>query len=868
MLGKRLILLLALAAPPALAQEEPESVDNVAEAAVAAKKADAKEFAQLAARDEPDPWLVADRIARGGDADLALRFARLSPRPAVDGLDRYLRNRAAHPPANETYAVIDRAQLRLEDDRATQEQLKALRASLGAALNGANALLRARLLSLRGFTNAYLGDVDASRSDFEAAARTAAEIEWLREAADALGTASENARVLYAHDDAVALARRELELRFRLKDEARVVEPARRLASLHREGGTTEDALRDLERWQQRLDKSGSAELALERANIELQRAALDHARRILANEVHPQSKQQQGRTHMLAGDVLRQLGLEEAALKRYRLAVTDFERAKETALMARALGNAGVSIIRLGRPKEAVPVIERAQTLFDAARDRNMVALAVLYRGDAHLAAGNAPVALRLYTTVRTYAARTGDGWLEGNALLRRGRALFAQKEHTEAHRAFAACSEIGQLTGVLELSAGGAAGEARCLIQLNKGTRAQEAVERGQRALRAMVDGKAVPAGDEARRIHDDLAAVAVHAALLLDSDGTLWRAVERRRLGLPLRDADHARRVRSSAMTAKQIRDEQTLRRTIRQAGLAEERARQEEDRVTAVRWKLKREEAVRRLDDLVDAVRLRGRPGWQELFPQPAIAISLSERIATNEALICYAVSDGPAAALVLTRSGMRRVALGPSRILLAAIGAARPSDATSKPDTKLRRLLLEPLGLRASAERVLIALPPELRSVPFAALDPERRYVRVGSGTEFDLLRGRRFASGDGTATKWTKGTNARLYIGPAPTAGAIESTEARADVALLSAPVRDIATLRAFQLRRTPAIVAPLWQVDAYAAEAFRKKLAELLTADDAPEPSVAVQRARDAVRRTEGWEHPAYWAAWTLWGR
>ena len=212
--------------------------------------------------------------------------------------------------------------------------------------------------------------------------------------------------------------------------------------------------------------------------------------------------------------------------------------------------------------------------------------------------------------------------------------------------------------------------------------------------------------------------------------------------------------------------------------------------------------------------------------------------------------------------------MRRVALGPSSILLAAIGATRPSDPTSKPDTKLRRLLLGPLGLRASVERVLIALPREFRSVPFAALDPERRYVRVGSGTEFDLLRGRRFAIGDGTATTWANGTNARLYVGPAPTAGAIETTDARADVALLPTPVRDIAILRGFQLRQTPAIVAPLWQVDGHAAEAFRKKLTEILTADGAPEPSVAVQRARDAVRRTEGWEHPAYWAAWTFWGR
>ena len=45
---------------------------------------------ELAERDEPDPWLVADRLLRKGQRELALQFAEAKPRPAVAGLVAYL----------------------------------------------------------------------------------------------------------------------------------------------------------------------------------------------------------------------------------------------------------------------------------------------------------------------------------------------------------------------------------------------------------------------------------------------------------------------------------------------------------------------------------------------------------------------------------------------------------------------------------------------------------------------------------------------------------------------------------------------------------------------------------------------------------
>jgi tetratricopeptide (TPR) repeat protein len=854
---------------PAFAQDEDDTIDAVGAAVAELKKADDPTFAKLAARDEPDPWLVADRLARAGETELALRFATADKRPAVEGLPAYLRSLAKSPPSAAVAQAIDAAQTHLEDAEATKDQLAGVRRSLTAALAGANPLERARLLSLRGFASAYMGDVAESRRDLEDAAAAARKIGWLREQADALGTASENARVLFLYDDALALARRELGPRHRLGDSGRVVAHLRRVSTMLEETGDSEGAIKELEGWKGRLDAGAATEIALERAHLHLLRASLDEALAILRSEVDPQTDEQRGRIRMLAGDILRQAGDEQRAVENYRQAASLFEKAEAGIPFGRALGNAGVGLIRLGRADEARVLLERAQAQFDAAKDRELVALAVLFRGDARLAAGEPAKALRLHNAARTFAARSGDGWLEASALLRRARALLASGETEQARRAYAACHEVARQLSLHDLAADGAAGEAHCLLRQGHAARAAEAAERGIRAFSPLVEGRAVPPGDEAHRIFQNLSAAEVAAAFLLDSVDATWRALERRRTGLLVTSANQASRLRISAMTDAARAEEAGLRRAIRRGALFEERARQEDDRATAVAWKAKREEAERKLDRLVRNVQLLGKRGSVALFPRTSTLLTVRERLRHDEVLVSYALAGTHAAALVATRAEVRRMKLDESASVKREIASIDFSKKTGSWDpAALRRLLLDPLGLRKSQTTVILVLPPALAAVPFAALDSGRAFLRTPSGTEFDLARGRRFAPREGTIREWGSDGTAHVYVGPAPDVDWIEKSRAAADLALLTDAQGSTRLARAFLFRGTPNVVACLWKPDANAAKAFETELLRIWSDDRPPSAADAVRLAQEHVRKQKAWSDPVHWAGWTVWGR
>src|SRR5262245_17987010 len=81
-----------------------DAADPVAAAAErvrdAVRRTAAKDLEALAARDEPDPWLVADRLLALGAKEEAAAFAGAAPRPDVEGLPRYVRE-APEPAAEE-----------------------------------------------------------------------------------------------------------------------------------------------------------------------------------------------------------------------------------------------------------------------------------------------------------------------------------------------------------------------------------------------------------------------------------------------------------------------------------------------------------------------------------------------------------------------------------------------------------------------------------------------------------------------------------------------------------------------------------------------------------------------------------------------
>lgn len=69
----------------------------------------------------------------------------------------------------------------------------------------------------------------------------------------------------------------------------------------------------------------------------------------------------------------------------------------------------------------------------------------------------------------------------------------------------------------------------------------------------------------------------------------------------------------------------------------------------------------------------------------------------------------------------------------------------------------------------------------------------------------------------------------------------------------------------AFMYAGAPRVLASLWKVDDAATRVLMEKFYERWGADV---PAVAALREAQAhVKAQKGWEHPAYWAAWVLWG-
>src|SRR5438093_10009645 len=114
-----LVLLLlgrpTMGAPPAPAAlpEKPLTPEQAAGAALAAVRAkDDAALKVLAAKDAPDPWLVADELLARTEPDAADAFAMAAPRKDVERLPAYLASRRGKPDdvaGRKTIAIVNLA---------------------------------------------------------------------------------------------------------------------------------------------------------------------------------------------------------------------------------------------------------------------------------------------------------------------------------------------------------------------------------------------------------------------------------------------------------------------------------------------------------------------------------------------------------------------------------------------------------------------------------------------------------------------------------------------------------------------------------------------------------------------------------------
>ena len=132
------------AAPaPAPKLPTPEQAADVVITAV--KSEDGAAMRALAAKDDPDPWLVADELIRRGEFDAAVAFATAAPRADVEALPGYVNaSRGRAPDADERalLAAITKAQMAGEPRRMLEGTTE--------RTEGIDSVVRIRLLHSRG----------------------------------------------------------------------------------------------------------------------------------------------------------------------------------------------------------------------------------------------------------------------------------------------------------------------------------------------------------------------------------------------------------------------------------------------------------------------------------------------------------------------------------------------------------------------------------------------------------------------------------------------------------------------------------------------------------------------------------------------
>ena len=180
-----IILGLLLLAGPAPGEEppvRPATPEQAAEAVLAARAAqDEVGLALLAAKDEPDPWLVADDLLRRGEHEVAAVFAQAAPRVDVEGLPGYVTSQQG-----KLDDAGRRERLTQSSTALTAQDPTAALEALGPAEPGAiEDVVGVRLAMGRGLALAALGRPDESHAAFLAAAEAAERLGWLARAVPA-----------------------------------------------------------------------------------------------------------------------------------------------------------------------------------------------------------------------------------------------------------------------------------------------------------------------------------------------------------------------------------------------------------------------------------------------------------------------------------------------------------------------------------------------------------------------------------------------------------------------------------------------------------------------------------------------------------
>ncbi len=673
---------------------------------------DTAELTALAARSDPDPWIVVEELCAQGEQFAAEQFAAAVPSERGDALVGYVAWRGEHPMRPGAKAALEAATAALE---AREHDVV-----LGQALDAADGVTGARLAFTHGIALRRLRRFAEAADTLVGAAGDARELGWLAPGPYWL----EIAASFHAAGGDLPSATLVLEQRVEL---CRMIGDEQLLS----------DAFTSLGQLRGNAGEYGAARDLIEAA-LEIRRDA--GGPRYLASQLDL------AWIHMSLGDRARALEAQNRVLALAR-------EAGDPRLLYRALNETGCTLKRLGKRREGIAYTLEALEIAETLGDEPSIATLLANVGGDYIGLGEYETALRYCREALTRMSRLQDHRGIARTL---GNMAGIHNKRGEPQKAI----PLWQQGMVRALRSGHADMAGWCMWGLAGSYR-----ESGNDVMASRLYRQLVAAGrrllhglsfDEVMRAREQAAGIfasgycAARDAGRLDDVCYFLETGRADSLITALGDADALRAAdipEELAQEEQRLREAEDAARRAHRAALARGARR---DVAAAERTLAEAHEALTSVVERIDRIR---RGAVEDLLPEPATTARMRDNLAEGEALLLYGLAEETSLALVVTGDGARLVDLAGVREIMAALDALVAASASQAGDATLlagtlRRLLIDPLELGPDVRRLLVSPYRWLARIPLGLVGGGRDICFVPSGTTWVLLTEAREVRGE------------------------------------------------------------------------------------------------------------------------
>jgi len=464
-------------------------------------------------------------------------------------------------------------------------------------------------------------------------------------------------------------------------------------------------------------------------------------------------------------GIALRGLRRLKESVKAFRSAADAAERLGWLGRAARALHESGVSAYYRSDWRGALSAWERRLALEEARQNRAGMAATLGNIGLIYDSLGDYPKALEYQERALKLNEELGNRAGVARTLANLGSIYRSLGDYPKAlsfrERALKLAEDLGRLNIVVANLLG--------LVQVHLARgEADQAIATAKRAVERMsllAGGLAEEQGASLRGRFASVFDLGTRAAARLEDAAETAFFLESGRAGTLLESLGGRDKLRATSLPEALLREEAEAQAAEAVARKLYLRALDLGERKELQRRRQEFDQAREARKAVIEKIQRQEKAAANVLYPKADSLGDIQATLRPEEALVLYALLDEGPLALVVTTKEARIVPLAGTEEIAAACGsirggvlsrAARGSAEIEQPDadlpgaiTKLRKLVLEPLGLGRKVKRLLVSPHGALSYVPFALLAGDREVVQVPSGTTYRLLTGERGLRGEG-----------------------------------------------------------------------------------------------------------------------